>query len=121
MARSNRAEWAKRVERWKDSGLTAKEFASETGLNPSTLSYWSWKLGQSGGGGKPRKPRSARPRPQKAADKKVPGKFVEVSGPAVSTAPSVIEVVVGDVRVRVPVDLDDVTFARVMRTLGAAR
>jgi len=32
--RVSRDEWAKRVERWKDSGLTAKEFASEVGINP---------------------------------------------------------------------------------------
>jgi hypothetical protein len=36
--------WAKRVERWIDSGLTAKEFAAEAGLKPSTLSYWKWRL-----------------------------------------------------------------------------
>ncbi len=121
MARSSRAEWAKRVERWKDSGLTAKEFSSETGLNPSTLSYWSWKLGQSDGGAEPRKARPARPRPRKSTKKKAPGSFVELSPAVVTTAPAVVEVFVGDVRVRVPADLDDVAFTRVMRTLGAAR
>ncbi len=32
-----REQWAKRVERWKDSGLTAKEFAAETGINAQSL------------------------------------------------------------------------------------
>ena len=44
MSRTSRAEWAKRVERWQDSGLTAKEYAAETGLNASTLSYWKRRL-----------------------------------------------------------------------------
>ena len=44
MERANATEWAKRVERWKDSGLTAKEFAAQCGLKASMLSYWQWKL-----------------------------------------------------------------------------
>jgi hypothetical protein len=43
-ARASRDEWRKRVERWKDSGLTAKEFAAETGLNAGTLQFWRYKL-----------------------------------------------------------------------------
>ncbi len=38
MANDACAVWAKRVARWSDSGLSAKEFASETGLNANTLS-----------------------------------------------------------------------------------
>jgi hypothetical protein len=36
-ARVEREEWAKRVERWRDSGLTTAEFATELGINPRTL------------------------------------------------------------------------------------
>jgi hypothetical protein len=36
-----RAKW---VERWKDSGLTAKEFAAGAGLKVSALYYWSSQL-----------------------------------------------------------------------------
>jgi transposase len=43
-ARVSRDEWRKRVGRWKDSGLTAKEFAAETGLNAGTLQFWRYKL-----------------------------------------------------------------------------
>jgi hypothetical protein len=46
-ARASRDEWRKRVERWKDSGLTAKEFAAETGLNAGTLQFWRYKLKKS--------------------------------------------------------------------------
>jgi hypothetical protein len=44
--RVTRDEWAKRVERWKDNGLTAKEFASELGVNPRSLVFWKWQLGK---------------------------------------------------------------------------
>lgn len=40
----DREEWRRRVERWKDSGLTAKEFAAETGINAGTLQFWQYKL-----------------------------------------------------------------------------
>ncbi len=32
-----REEWAKRVERWRDGGLTAKEFAAELGINAGSF------------------------------------------------------------------------------------
>lgn len=36
--------WAKRIERWRDSGLTATEFAAEVGVNAKSLSHWKWRL-----------------------------------------------------------------------------
>ncbi len=47
--RTGRDEWAKRVARWKDSGLTAKEFATELGINPRSLVFWKWQLGKGSG------------------------------------------------------------------------
>lgn len=45
MKASNRREvWSKRVQRWKESGLTAKEFAAELGINHLTLRYWKYRL-----------------------------------------------------------------------------
>ena len=44
MARTSRAEWEKRVERWQDSGLSAKEFATEIGVTAQSLMLWKWKL-----------------------------------------------------------------------------
>lgn len=49
MTREGRAVWAKRVERWRDSGLTLKEFAAEIGVNANTLAGWRWRLGSEGG------------------------------------------------------------------------
>ena len=44
MARDAREVWAKRVEQLADSGLTAKEFAAEIGVNANTLAGWKWRL-----------------------------------------------------------------------------
>src|SRR5688572_27597837 len=48
-SRVAREEWAKRVERWCESGLTAAEFAAELGINARTLTYWKWVLGRKHG------------------------------------------------------------------------
>ena len=50
--RVSREEWAKRVERWRDSGLTAAEFAAELGINPHSLTYWAWTLKREASGEK---------------------------------------------------------------------
>ena len=51
-ARVERDEWAKRVARWRDSGLTTAEFAAELGINPRTLTYWAWTLKREASGKK---------------------------------------------------------------------
>jgi len=50
--RVSREEWAKRVERWRDSGLTTAEFAAELGINPHSLTYWAWTLKREASGEK---------------------------------------------------------------------
>jgi hypothetical protein len=32
------------VQRWQDSGLTAREFASEMGVKATTSTFWKWRL-----------------------------------------------------------------------------
>jgi hypothetical protein len=49
MARVSRADWVKRVERWGDSGLSAKQFADENGVSPQSLTFWKWKLRREAG------------------------------------------------------------------------
>lgn len=44
--RASRDEWAKRVERWRESGLSVEQFAAELGINAGTLKFWKYKLGQ---------------------------------------------------------------------------
>jgi|SRR3954469_8269745 transposase len=76
-ARVKRDEWRRRVERWKDSGLTAKEFAAETGINAGTLQFWQYKLKR---GARP----TRSPRPRTPADTIV-SSLVEVRAPVITT------------------------------------
>ena len=44
MARSTRADWERRVRRWRRSGLKREEFAAQEGVKPTTLGWWAWAL-----------------------------------------------------------------------------
>ena len=124
MSRSTRTEWAQRVRRWKDSGLTAKEFGAETGLNPSTLSYWNWRLNaetRGTGGTRPSKGRTKKTGPRRKTEIVKAPAFVEVTA-RVEPAAATLEVLLGeDVRVRVPSGFDEATLTGIVRAVGAAR
>lgn len=70
--RVSREEWAKRVQRWRDSGLTTAEFAAELGINPHSLTYWAWTLKREAGGEK-------RVWPKKSSEQPVARKAVAAS------------------------------------------
>jgi hypothetical protein len=114
MERADRETWAKRVERWKESGLTAAEFAAEIGVTPSALSWWKWQLG--------RKVETEKSPLRRRRAKEVgisPVTFVEMSNPK---AVDPIEVVFpSGVRVRVPVGVDSDSLARVLGVLEKQR
>jgi hypothetical protein len=40
----SRGEWARLIEAWKASGLSAAQFATSHGLKPKALSTWRWRL-----------------------------------------------------------------------------
>jgi hypothetical protein len=107
-ARDTRDVWMKRVERWKDSGLTAKEFALEIGVNHHTLTHWKYQLERKGKG---RRSDAAggqtSPRPS----------FVEVSSSMLVRGEHIEVVVKGGDVVRVPVGFDGVTLERVLDVL----
>jgi hypothetical protein len=44
MGRESREVWVRRVERWRESGLTAGEFAAELGVKAATLAHWKYRL-----------------------------------------------------------------------------
>ena len=115
MQRATRATWAKRVERWKDSGLSASQFAVEIGVNPRTLMFWKWQLARESGG-KPARKRATRTKPQSV-------EFVEVRpARAVAVADPRIEIAIGDRLVlRVPVGFDEETLERVVRVVERRR
>ncbi len=110
MAREGREVWAKRIERWRDSGLTAKEFAAETGVNAKTLAYWRWQL--AGGARRAREKAPATVR------------FVELATAATAPAEAAagFEVVlVGGRVVRVPPRFDGAELSRLVQVLEGAR
>jgi transposase-like protein len=116
--RGNREEWAKRVERWRDSGLTTAEFASELGVNPRTLTYWKWLLGKEGRGEK-------RVWPKRRLE--APSRPPQIAAPT----PGLIEIEVGSIdmrfelelrggqRLRVPPGFDPVVLSRLLDVLEA--
>jgi len=87
-ARVEREEWAKRVERWRNSGLTTAEFAAELGINPRTLTYWAWTLKREASGKKrvwstqARKPLVARKAAASRASGGASSPFVELKSDA---------------------------------------
>ena len=118
MARETRDVWAKRVERWRDSGLSAREFAAELGVNQRTLQHWGWKL--SGRSGRPLTKTKSRAEGRPAAH--VP--IVEVIGAeepsAASAEPLRYDVVLANgVTVRVPTTFDDASLGRLLSFLEA--
>ena len=114
MDRESRETWAKRVERWKDSGLTAKEFAAELGINAHSLSWWRWRLSS------PSTAPKARRRARRVTEEMTPPMtFVEV--PAPTTAEALEVVLPSSIRIRVPVAFDAGSLGRLLEVLGAHR
>lgn len=115
MARETRSIWTKRVERWRTSGLTARQFAAEIGVNAGTLTFWKWKLGSEARG---ERRKGGRPPTAPAAT------FVELVPTDLPRSPTEIvgdalEIVLGGgLRIRVPARFDDEALRRVVAVLG---
>jgi transposase len=115
MAKSTRAEWAKRVERWQDSGLTAKEFAAELDVSPNSLTFWKWKLRQPS----PREPSRSHTSRVSQARADTPTKFLELVPTSETSAESALDVVLASgVVLRVAKGFDESTLVRVVQLLG---
>ena len=128
MERPDAQQRAKWVERWKDSGLTAKEFAVEAGLKATAL--YAWRAQLSAATRRESEVRdvsepvpSRRTRSAKREKRSVtpPPRFIELPVAEVTNTPAMLELLLGDVRVRVPAGFDEATLSRVVRALGAMR
>lgn len=103
---ASREQWAERVRGWQRSGLTAAEYAAEEGIHPGTLAHWKWKLRQGVRGG-----RVSSTRAESTS-------FVELTqSTTLWQASERIEVVVGDVVVRVPDVFESSTLRQVLSAL----
>jgi transposase len=101
--------WAKRVERWKDSGLTAKEFAGELGINPNSLQQWAYQL---------RKTTPRKPVDRTQLQPEAQPQFVELTPTTVAQA---FDVRVGSFTVVVPAGFDEGGLLRLLKVLGNAQ
>jgi hypothetical protein len=107
--RESREIWAKRVERWLDSGLTAAQYEGETGVSARRLAYWKWSLKAEG---------DRKTEPTESAS------FVEVvAAPVVKKAAAVklepLDVIVDEdgLRIRVPLHFDPAALHRLISAL----
>lgn len=116
MAKATRAEWAKRVERWQDSGLTAKEFAAELDVSPNSLTFWKWKLRQTSTREQSRKIHTSRVSHVPADP---PTKFLQLVPTSETSAESALDVVLASgVVLRVTKGFDETMLVRVAQLLG---
>ncbi len=91
-----------------DSGLTAKEYAAETGLNANTLAHWRWRLGA-----------ASRLQPRAGI---APVKFVEIAAEQAPASVTAFELVLAGGRtLRVPVGFDGAELVRLVQALEGVR
>jgi hypothetical protein len=102
--------WRERVERWKASGLGAKEFAAAEDLSPYSLSWWKWRL-QRQTEAPAAKKASRKPRAKRASLS-----FVPVVVREATTAPMDL-ILPGGIKIQVPAGFDEGSLLRLIRTL----
>src|SRR5579864_2261063 len=115
---ATREKWAKRVERWKDSGLSAKDFGAETGISARSLTCWRWHLSKGDAAPKPPRRRRSTPKVPEVMTK-LPTlstmKFVEM---AAAVSREGLEVVLPSaIRICVRPGFDVTTFSRLLDAL----
>ena len=112
--RTSRDEWKKRIERWRESGLTAEQYATELGINAGTLKFWKYKLGRPEAVADWHQPK--RPKQAKAASVTLP--LVEVR-PAVGATESGFELELsGGRRLRIPASFEADALGRLLTVLA---
>jgi hypothetical protein len=88
--RVRRAEWARRVQGWQESGQTAEQYGAQIGVKARTLTYWKWLL---------RKEAQGEPRawPRKQKERALTG----------NAAPEFVEIRAGSADARFALELRD--------------
>ena len=104
------------VKSWERSGLSAAQFARLIGASQWTLYGWRRQL-RAGANGASRAPEPPFVEVVPATERSEPGSAIGVVPRPVATASVPLEVVVGDIVVRVPHDFDARTLRRVVAAL----
>jgi len=125
MTKETEAKWVDRVREWRESGLSAEDFARSRGFKASTLCWAASLLRQaassavptraSAGQGRSR-PRAAR----RTASPTEPPRFLPVRARAAGTAATEMVIEVGAARVRVLRGFDVSLLGEVVRALAGA-
>ena len=116
--RTSRAEWLDRVRDWKAGGLSRREYASSAGINPSTLSWWKWKLSREGEDLTPNRRKAKRSLPASFVELELP----EPAEPETSRRPDpAIELVCRETIIRLPAGFDGSRLEGVLDLLEARR
>lgn len=103
---STREKWRDHVRAWRTSGQSAADYCERAGLNPSTLSWWAWKLGSEA------KSKPARsPAPTSAS-------FVELA-PVELPSDGRFELELASMVVRVPFDFEPDALRRLLDIVEA--
>jgi hypothetical protein len=116
---ATREVWRERLEKWKQSGVTAAEYASRLGVTVARLKWWRWRLG----------PPTA---PKRALARKPAETITKAAKPAISplTFVEMTEALEGDrlevvlpssVRIRVRPGFDSPTLGQLLDVLEAKR
>ena len=117
MSREPREVWVKRVARWHDSGLSAREFAAELGVSHHTLTSWKSRLKRENGRDTSRRKLTAT---MAASDGRVQVPFVEVAASSLSeVAPECFEIERSGWQVRIPQSFDADALRRLLSVLGS--
>ena len=106
--RHSREFWADQVRRWRASGEQCRAFARRAGLNPSTLSWWAWKV----------ESETEHQNDEATSSNPEPLPFVELMPVTIDGR---IELEIDDATIRVPKDFDAETLAQVIAVLRSSR
>ena|SRR6187551_2260089 len=112
MKDTTRATWLARIEEWRRSGKTAKEFAEGQPFSGGTLTWRASQLKREGGARSKRHASSARS--SRAPSKLVLAEVVRCSRPAQSAA---LMIEVGGARIPVSAGFDGALLREVLRAL----
>jgi transposase len=108
---TSREQWTKRIERWRRSGLTAREFAKSEAINHHTLAHWAWRLGLK----KSRQLAPSRKRPRRQG-RATQSAFVEVMSHTIADGCFELELG-GSRRLRIPPGFEAGALERLLAVL----
>ena len=115
MQRATREEWATRIARWKESGLSLAAFAAEIGVHCKTLGWWRKQLASATPSSPPKRALAHREERAQRATSARPLNFVEMTAAIEGDA---LEVVLPtSVRIRVRRGFDSATLTRLLDVL----